>query len=135
MKINDLVYHPCSIDILEFKVIGIQYWSEVTQSYIKQYVLKATSNVGACGKVEVLVMKYLDKYIFIGLIDEDLPYASGLQDFVEGNYYSDKDKARLEYYRQQELLAYNNMDNKARIYQEAKARYEQIKSIIQKING
>lgn len=135
MKINDLVYHPCSIDILEFKVIGIQYWSNATQSYIKQYVLKATSNVGACGKVEVLVTKYLDKYIFIGLIDEDLPYASGLQDFVEGNYYSDKDKARLEYYRQQELLAYNNMDNKARIYQEAKARYEQIKSIIQKING
>lgn len=135
MKINDLVYHPCSIDILEFKVIGIQYWSNATQSYTKQYVLKATSNVGACGKVEVLVTKYLDKYIFIGLIDEDLPYASGLQDFVEGNYYSDKDKARLEYYRQQELLAYNNMDNKARIYQEAKARYEQIKSIIQKING
>ena len=135
MKINDLVYHPCSIDILEFKVIGIQYWSEVTQSYIKQYVLKATKNVGACGKVEVLVVKYLDKYIFIGLIDEDLPYASGLQDFVEGNYYSDKDKARLEYYRQQELLAYNNMDNKLKVYQEAKARYEQIKSIIQKING
>lgn len=135
MKINDLVYHPCSIDVLEFKVIGIQYWSNATQSYTKQYILKATSNVGACGKVEVLVMKYLDKYIFIGLIDEDLPYASGLQDFVEGNYYSDKDKARLEYYRQQELLAYNNMDNKLKVYQEAKARYEQIKSIIQKING
>lgn len=127
LKINDTLYHPCSLDILQFKVTGVrQYENHVL------YEAKADYNVGACGRVEVLLT--IDKYNtirFVGLEDSyNHEYANGLEDFIEGTYYKDRLEARLAYNEQQRILCWSNMENKRRIYEESKAMYDKVEKIV-----
>ena len=131
IKINDPMWHPCSIDIIEYKVISIREYDGFTH-----YVLKAKDNVGACGRVEVVVSENKGKLTMIELLDEkNLEYVGGLWDFIEGSYYTNKDDASLEFYRQQETFAWSSMDAAKRRYNETKLHYEKVKLIISKIDA
>jgi hypothetical protein len=129
LSINDSVWHPCNMDIIEHKVISIRQFED-----FNQYVLKAKNNVGACGKIEVIVSENNGKLRFVELIDEEnIEYASGLGDFIEGNYYTTLDEARLEYYEQQRILCWSNMEQKKRLYEEAKNRYDQVELLVKEL--
>lgn len=132
LQINDKLYHPCSLDIIEFKITGIRQYEDSTL-----YEAKALYNVGACGRVEVLLK--IDKYDvirFVGIKDsyED-EYGRGLEDFVEGKYYLEKLEARLEYNEQQRILCWDNMENKRRIYETSKNMYDKVEKIVQGIKN
>lgn len=129
IKIGDTLWHPCNMDIIEHKVTSIRQFEG-----FNHYVTKAVRNVGACGRVEVILDEHKGKLRFVELLhEEEIEYSSGLQDFVEGNYYTNKKEAELEFYKQQETIAWSNMEQKEKWYKEAKARYEQVKLIVSKI--
>ena len=127
LNIHDTLYHPCSIDILEFKVTGIRQYEDH-----KVYEAKAAYAVGACGRMEVLLT--MDKYNvirFMGVEDSyNHEYAYGLEDFVEGTYYLERLEARLAYNEQQRILAWSSMENKKRIYEESKTMYDKVEKIV-----
>ena len=132
LQINDKLYHPCSLDIIEFKITGIRQYEDSTL-----YEAKALNNVGACGEVEILLK--IDKYDvirFIGIKDSyDDEYGRGLEDFVEGKYYLEKLEARLEHNEQQLSLCRTSMENKKRIYEQSKAMYDKVEKIVQGIKN
>lgn len=129
IKVGDFIYHPCSIDIIEHKVVAI-----IQYEGFKQLHLKAVHNVGACGRIEVIIDCRKDKMIFVELVNEDtIDYASGLQDFVEGFYYESKSKAREEFYSNQLTLARSNMYQKERLLKEAKDRVAQIEVLLKNL--
>lgn len=129
INIGDKMWHPCSMDIIEHEVIGIRHYETITL-----YELRSTKKVGASGRIEILVNKYLDKFTFVQLIDEDLiEYARGLQDFIEGNYYLSYNEARLEFINKQRLLALSNMEEKKRLFNAANERYKQVCLLIETI--
>ena len=132
LQINTKLYHPCSLDIIEFKITGIRQYEDSTL-----YEAKALYNVGACGRVEVLLK--VDKYDvirFIGIKDSyDDEYGRGLEDFVEGKYYLKRLEARLEHNEQQRILCWDNMENKKRIYEQSKAMYDKVEKIVQGIKN
>ena len=132
LQINDKLYHPCTLDIIEFKITGIRQYEDSTL-----YEAKALNNVGACGRVEVLLK--IDKYDvirFIGIKDSyDDEYGRGLEDFVEGKYYLKRLEARLEHNEQQRILCWDNMENKKRIYEQSKAMYDNVEKIVQGIKN
>lgn len=129
INIGDTLWHPCNMDIIEHKVISIRQFEG-----FNHYVLKSVHNVGACGKIEVIIDEHKGRLRFVELLyEEDIPYSSGLQDFVEGNYYTDKREAELEFYRQQEILTWSNMEQKKKWYEESLKRHEQVKLIVKKI--
>ena len=129
MDIGQTVWHPCSIDIIEHKVVSIRHYEGFTH-----YVTKSVHNVGACGKIEVILSENKGVLRFVELLKEDeYEHAIGLQDFVEGFYYSDKKKAQLEFYSKQETLCWANMEQKKTQYQDAVKRYEQVKLLIKNI--
>ena len=132
LQINDKLYHPCSLDIIEFKITGIRQYEDNVL-----YEAKALNNVGACGRVEILLK--IDKYDvirFIGIEDYyDDEYGIGLEDFVEGKYYLERLEARLEHNEQQRILCWNNMENKKRIYETSKAMYDKVEKIVQGIKN
>jgi hypothetical protein len=124
LKIGDKLWHPCNMDIVEHKVTSIRQFEDHNQ-----YCLKAVYNVGACGKVEVLVGEMKSQFRFIGLL-YDYEYGSGLQDFVEGNYYTTKDEAKIVFYRQQELLVMSSIDKHQRLLDASKSNLERVKLIL-----
>ena len=132
LQINDKLYHPCSLDIIEFKIIGIRQYEDSIL-----YEAKALNNVGACGKVEILLK--IDKYDvirFIGIKDSyDDEYGRGLEDFVEGKYYLKRLEARLEHNEQQRILCWTSMENKRRAYEQSKAMYDNVEKIVQGIKN
>ena len=132
LQINTKLYHPCSLDIIEFKITGIRQYEDSTL-----YEAKALDNVGACGRVEILLK--IDKYDvirFIGIKDSyDDEYGRGLEDFVEGKYYLEKLEARLEHNEQQLSLCRTSMENKKRIYEQSKAMYDKVEKIVQGIKN
>ena len=132
LQINDKLYHPCSLDIIEFKIIGIRQYEDNIL-----YEAKALNNVGACGRVEILLK--IDKYDvirFIGIKDSyDDEYGRGLEDFVEGKYYLERLEARLEHNEQQRILCWTSMENKKRIYEQSKAMYDKVEKIVQGIKN
>ena len=132
LQINDKLYHPCSLDIIEFTIIGIRQYEDNVL-----YEAKALNNVGACGRVEILLK--IDKYDvirFIGIKDSyDDEYGRGLEDFVEGKYYLKRLEARLEHNEQQRILCWDNMENKKRIYEQSKAMYDKVEKIVQGIKN
>ena len=86
IKIGDSLWRPCNVDIIEHRVISIRQYEG-----FNHYVTKAVHNVGACGRVEVILDEHKGKLTFVELLDEeDLKYSSGLKDFVEGTYYTTK---------------------------------------------
>lgn len=132
LQINTKLYHPSSLDIIEFKITGIRQYEDSTL-----YEAKALNNVGACGEVEILLK--IDKYDvirFIGIKDSyDDEYGRGLEDFVEGKYYLEKLEARLEHNEQQLSLCRTSMENKKRIYEQSKAMYDKVEKIVQGIKN
>lgn len=129
IKINDSIWHPCNMDIIEHKVVSIRQYEG-----FNHYITKSVHNVGACGRIEVILDEHKGKLRFIELLyEEDIEYSSGLGDFVEGNYYTDKRQAELEFYKQQETLTWSNMEQKKRRYEDAFARHEQVKLLVKTI--
>lgn len=125
MKINDLVWHPMSIDILEFKIVAVtQYEDRV------MYQARATHNIGACGRITVHLSEDKTGVLRFAGLDGEHEYSSGLGDFVEGIYYSVREEARLAYYEVQETLAWSKMDKQERLYKQAKEQYEKVLDII-----
>lgn len=126
IQIGDEIFHPCSVDIIKHKVISIRQFEDFTH-----YVLKAVSNVGACGRIEVIVDEHKGKLRFVELVgEENVPHASGLQDFVEGNYYTTIEKAKVEFYDNQRIIAWSSMEKAERAYKKAKEHYNQIELLI-----
>ena len=126
LKVGDSVWHPCSIDIIEHKVISITQYENFTHCNVR-----AVKNVGACGRVEVILDVRKDTLLFVELVDEDtLPYARGLQDFVEGKYYTTLNEARVEFYKVQERLALRDVENLEKRLKDAKSIYETVKLLI-----
>lgn len=129
LKINDILYHPMSLDIIAFKVFGLTQYEDHAV-----YKAKALNNVGACGRVEVLLtVDRKNKVRFIGL-DNDYEHDSGLQDFVEGVYYLNEQEARGAYYQIHKSNAWSIMNNAEKRYKETKLAYEKILNIINVIN-
>jgi len=124
LKIGDKLWHPCNMDIIEHKVTSVRQFEDHNQ-----YCLRAVYNVGACGRVEVLVGEKKGQFRFIGLM-YDYEYESGLQDFVEGNYYTTKDEAKIEFYRQQELLVMSSIDKHQRLLDSSKSNLERVRLIL-----
>ena len=131
MKIGDKLWHPCSVDIIEHKIVAIYEFEDSRGKIFKQYTLKAVNNVGACGKIEVIIDEHNDKFRFVELVNEDtIPYASGLQDFVEGFYYKTKEEATIEFYNKQVYMAKENIDRLERALNEAKIQLSRIEAIV-----
>lgn len=129
LKIGDPLWHPCNMDIIEHKVVSIRQFEG-----FNHYVSKSVRNVGASGKVEVLLDDHDGKLRFIQLLDaDDTEYASGLQDFVEGNYYRVLKEAELQFYEQQRILALSSMERQKTLYEEAVKRHAQVDLIVKKI--
>lgn len=129
IKIGDSLWHPCNMDIIEHKVTSIRQFNG-----FNHYVCKAVHNVGACGRVEVILDEHKGKLKFVELLyEENLEYSSGLGDFIEGNYYNNKKEAELEFYKQQETIAWSNMEQKKRWYEDAVKRHEQVKLLVKTI--
>ena len=132
LEINDIVWHPCSIDIMKYKIINKTQCETESETKIT-YIAKAEHEVGACGIVEVLLT--IDRkgtLRFIGLND-DYEHDSGLQDFVEGIYYNNQIEARKSYYENQKTAIWSNMENKRRIYEESKKSYDTCCRILKEI--
>lgn len=126
LKIGDFVWHPCNVDIIEHKVVSITHYEGFTH-----YNVKSTKNVGACGRVEVILDSRKDTLLFVELVDEEnIPYASGLQDFIEGKYYTTLNEAKIEFYKIQESLAHKYVQECESRLSEANKRYNQVKLLI-----
>lgn len=129
IQIKDHMWHPCGLDIIEHVVTGIRQYEG-----FNHYELKSVSQVGACGKLNVLVDEHDGKFRFVKLVDADFDeYASGLQDFVEGEYFPIKEDAELVWYEAQRVLTWSNMDQKKRWYEEAKKNHERVEAIVKRI--
>ena len=129
MKVGDLLWHPCSMDIIEHKVVGVHTYEGFTQ-----VTTKATHNVGSCGKIECVLDIRKGRITFVELVDEDdIEYASGLQDFIEGEYYTSKPEARKEFYRVQHTIVYGKMKDRELLYKESVEQYERVQRIIKEI--
>jgi len=126
IKVGDLVWHPCSLDIIEHKVVGVHQYDGYSQ-----ITTKATHSVGSCGRIECVLDVRRSSIVFVELVDEDfIEHSSGLQDFVKGDYFTSKNEARKAFYKLQSTLAWSNMDQKERLYKEAVKRYEQVQLIL-----
>jgi hypothetical protein len=131
MNIGDKMWHPCSMDIIEHKVIGINQFEDDRGKLFKHYTLKAVHNVGACGKVEVIIDEHKGKFRFVELVNEEnIEYSSGLRDFVEGNYYNNKEEAEIEFYEKQRILAVSSTWKYEQLLKETQARVKQVEAII-----
>jgi hypothetical protein len=126
IKIGAPLWHPCSVGIIEHKVIGVHQYEGFTQ-----YTARAVHNVGACGRVEVVLDFRKGKLRFVELVHEEtLPHASGLQDFVEGEYYTNHDEARLVLYRQQLDLSRRAVERAEAHLKSEKAQYDKVVLIV-----
>lgn len=125
MQLGDLVYHPCSMDILKFKVIGILTYEDRVM-----YHIKAVENVGACGNIEVLIVADKHNILHYAGLYEEYEYEQGLDDFVKGVYYTNKTKAKIAYYEQQRILVWSKMEEHKRRYEDSKKQYEKVLNII-----
>lgn len=129
IEVGTTLWHPCSLDIIEHKVTCVKQYEGFTH-----YEAKAVRNVGACGRIEVILDEHKGKIRFVELVDEDeIEYSSGLQDFVEGIYYTDKRQAELEFYNNQVRITYSNVEQKKSWLQEAQKNHERVKLIVEKI--
>lgn len=132
MKINDLLYHPCSLDIIEFRINKIHTIQDENSEFTT-YTAKSTDSVGACGRIEVLLTVDIHGVIRFYDLVEDYEYSRGLHDCIEGYYFTTKSKARLEYYKIQETLSSTNVDSKKRLYEEAQTSHNRVKQILKEI--
>jgi len=130
LEIGTLIYHPCSLDILEFKIIGQRKYEKALI-----YEMIATHNVGVYEKIEVLVSQDKNNNLrFIGYIEDwKDEYKSGLEDFLKGKYYSNKQEARLSYYELQRTLILSNVEEQKRLYENAKLNYNKVEKTLEEI--
>lgn len=129
LEIGQSLWHPCSLDIIEHKIISIRQFEG-----FNHYVTRSVHSVGACSRIEVVLDEHKGILRFVELLDEDdLPYAKELQDFVEGNYYANKKEAQLEFYNKQLILFRSSMGNKEKLYKEAVKSYERVNLLVKTI--
>jgi hypothetical protein len=130
LEIGDVLWHPCNYDVFEHKIIGIRKYED----YI-QYETRSARSVGASGRLKLLLSHRESKILFIGYVDgeDSIEYEFGLQDFVEGYYYTEKSDAELVYYENQRTLCWSNMDKKKRLYEEAKDKYDRVGKLVDDI--
>jgi hypothetical protein len=113
MEIGADVYHPCDIDILHFKVKGVRQYGDHNQ-----YELKAVHNVGAQGKVVVLVADAGGRLQYIDCLEpSDDDNERGLDGFIDGEYFQDRRQAVAVFYTAQERLSWHSLEQKRRIYE------------------
>ena len=124
LDIGTTMWHPCSIDIIEHKVTGVREYEDHTQ-----YELTSKHKVGASGIIKVLIAEKKGQYNFIGMIG-DYPYESGLQDFVEGKYYSTNKEAKLAYYKRKELQSRRVVELAKNKLAEAEAAHNRLINLI-----
>lgn len=128
LEINQKVYHPCSLDIMKHKIASVTEYEDRVL-----YKAKSMHPIGACEVVEVLLSVDRKGAIrFIGLAD-DYEYDSGLQDFVEGKYYTSVFEARTEFYNVQKTLAGANVEKKKQSLLEAEKSYTRVCKILDEI--
>jgi hypothetical protein len=126
IKIGDEIYHPCSLDIIKHKVVSIRQYEG-----FNQYVAKSINSVGACGIIKVLLSENNGKLRFIELIDEyQYEYSKGLQDFVEGFYYTSESEAKLAFYNMHLLSSHSEMCRKQKQYEDSVKNYNKVKLLI-----
>ena len=127
LKIGDTLWHPCNLDIIEHKIKGVREYKD----FVK-YETIAVNNVGASGKIELLLSHRENKIIFVGYVNgkESIPYESGLMDFVEGNYYTNKSEAELVFYEKQRILSWSSMDKHKKLYEQAKKNYNKVEKLV-----
>jgi len=127
IKIGDSIWHPCNMDIIEHKITGIRQYEDSVQ-----YETKAVRNIGASGKLELLLSHKENKIIFIGYVhgEDSVDYESGLQDFVEGYYYIIKEEAELKFYEQQRTLTWSSTEKHKRLYEQSKQNLERVELLV-----
>lgn len=130
LKIGTTIYKPCSLDILEFKVTEYSCSEDCVI-----YTLKATHPIGAQGRIEVLVTGTNNRLHYAGTPEDDDGncYSRGLMDFIEGEYFTEKAKARLAFYDDQSVLSWASMREAERLFEERKATNNRIQAIIKQI--
>lgn len=126
ITVGDTLYHPCSIDIIEFTVTAV-----ITTEHGVSFQAKSKHDVGACRKVEVLLSS--DKFgkLFYSDLLTDCEYEDGLWDFVEGRYFLSKELARMHFYKIQRELINQKVDHFKRMYEQAKYDLERVDKILQ----
>ena len=119
------LYHACSVDIIKHKIVAITTYEDRVV-----YHSKAVHSVGACGKVEVELA--LDQYGALRFTSQSdtCEYGSGLQDFVEGRYYTDINDARVVFYEAQKTLSWARMEEAERRFKDAKDRYDNMTRVV-----
>ena len=128
MQIGDDVYHPCDYDILHFKVAGIRYHEEDPTLY----ELKAVHNVGAQGRIVVLVAHAGDRLQYVDLLEpSDDINERGLEGFIEGEYFESQDQARLAFYTVQELLSWTSLEQQRRVYEKQLEAHNRLVKVLE----
>lgn len=126
LQIYDIVWRPCSVDIIGYKITAI-----INYGGFVHYRAKSIDKVGACGIIEVVLFCKDNHIRFVELIDEEnIPYASGLQDFVEGEYYKSKEEAKKVYYQRALLSQSTYMEECKRRYEDSVKRYKEIQTLL-----
>ena len=130
MQIGTLLWHPCSMDIIPHKIIGIREYEDHTI-----YESQAQGSVGACGKVTVLLTVDSQDIIRFMSLSQHYEHESGLQDFVDGIYYTNHNQARLSYNEAQRTLVRSKMEEARRRYGDAKYTYDKVCKIIDSLKA
>lgn len=127
INIGDKVYHPCSMDILEFKIVGIRKYEDHNT-----YEAESVRSVGQYSKIKVLLID-TDALRYIEMLhptEEELGHSVGLSDFTEGIYYKTLDEARLKYHDAQLILCWSSVNKWKQLHDEAVKNYDRNKKII-----
>lgn len=130
LKIGDTLWHPCNYDVIEHKIKGVREYE-----HFVQYETQAVRNVGASGYIKLLLSHRENKILFVGYVDgeDSIDYESGLQDFVEGYYYTNKSKAELVYYEKQRILSWSSMEKSKKLYEQSKVHYDKVEKLVNDI--
>ena len=127
LKIGDTLWHPCNYDVIEHKIKGVREYEDFVQ-----YETQAVRNVGASGRIQLLLSHRENKILFVGYVNgEESIYAeSGLMDFVEGYYYTNKSEAEVVYYENQRILSWSSMNKHKQLYEQSKKNYDKVEKLV-----
>lgn len=127
IQLGAKMWHPCSIGIIEYKVISITNHEDSVSQTLH---LKAIDTVGACGKVEIYVTARNYKYYFSGLVYPNTPLSLGLGDFVEGEYFVKREEAEVVFTRKKSLEAHSRLQEAKYALQRAEKEYNDLMTLL-----
>ena len=98
LQLRQDVFCDCGLDILEYTVKEIRDNSEGTF-----YILKAKKNVGAQGRIEILIYENgSGEYKYLELVgNEDWTEEYGLEPFTNGKYFTTLEAAKTSFAKTQ----------------------------------